>query len=768
MPSTVYKGDLAEVTFGKETALIFTYNAMGGLRFTTAHSATTQTSTITFSAATNGYFDSSSRLLYPKNMLVGATLRFVQPGNSGHGPYDWSDSNQAYTITANDHTSITVTPNVGQSGSTVAVSGDQIIIGPFGVPAIDPTNTSFANGTTSKLTKESVLTDQFIGIAGSVTLPETKVDMKRYHVVGVGRDVAIQAPGKFTNEGGSMQLMLNNPRWLYYCLGKVASVPSAYYGAPSGAYMSTIEGDTAAGQTYLTIEHATSGLRPAGSASALAAGDYVYITAEEGTNGAKLVPVHQHREDDLSYAATNDLYFGYQADGILANVTPTAPHGDATLRSEIRRIVAIDASLKILHLESPLDFPHYDNDVIHFLRYADNTGPVDSTKNSTSAPTAGATSFNCDSNATTVFKPGTQVYGSTTASDATRIGRLSAVASTTLTFASGEPIANTFGTGDIFAAWSPHITDNKYLADGVNHLIFSRDTVPSFCIETSVRNRESGSYSQEDGANEPGTTNDAKTLTRVFRGCKVTQWSLSADTDAALKLGVELNAALCYTDTGRLESTAGNRGDRLVAHRMFENTANTEEARKESGIAKNSEKPYFFYNGTITLAGTTLAQVTNFTLTGSTGVEYHHVNSGAPVPITTGATGALSHVYSTEQVPFGGTRNASLAVEGKQSFEMSMEVIVDDPIFWHHMRTTELFNNTIGSNANGIVMHFTKQGTSGIVGHNSRESMTIVIDDFTIIEAPLPIPEDKGVLRSTLKILPQHVRVLSQDAFYTY
>ena len=74
-------------------------------------------------------------------------------------------------------------------------------------------------GTSQQPPSERVLTDQFLGLAAAVTLPETKVDLKRYHIVGLGRDTAIQVPGRFLNEGGSFEVNLHNPRWLYYCLG---------------------------------------------------------------------------------------------------------------------------------------------------------------------------------------------------------------------------------------------------------------------------------------------------------------------------------------------------------------------------------------------------------------------------------------------------------------------------------------------------------------------------------------------------------------------
>jgi hypothetical protein len=106
------------------------------------------------------------------------------------------------------------------------------------------------------------------------------------------------------------------------------------------------------------------------------------------------------------------------------------------------------------------------------------------------------------------------------------------------------------------------------------------------------------------------------------------------------------------------------------------------------------------------------------------------------------------------QIPFGGSRNATLAVEGKETFDLTMEVIVDDPIFWHQMRGAQDFSGS----GNEIRMDFQKQGAAG-----TKERMTLIVDDYYIAEAPLPIPEDKGVIRSNLKIVPKAFRVVSTD-----
>lgn len=129
-----------------------------------------------------------------------------------------------------------------------------------------------------------------------------------------------------------------------------------------------------------------------------------------------------------------------------------------------------------------------------------------------------------------------------------------------------------------------------------SRLLFSGATLPSFAIESSIRTHNTGSFNgSNEGVAAPGSVNDSKQLTRVWKGCKVKDFSLAADADAEVKLTVNFDALYCYTDTGRLENS--NKGDRYTAHRMFENTANSAVNRKKAGIAPNTEKPFFFTTG---------------------------------------------------------------------------------------------------------------------------------------------------------------------------
>jgi hypothetical protein len=270
-------------------------------------------------------------------------------------------------------------------------------------------------------------------------------------------------------------------------------------------------------------------------------------------------------------------------------------------------------------------------------------------------------------------------------------------------------------------------------------------------MEVSIRRNDTADTGTDITEDVSGGAADTKQLTRLYRGCKVKDFSLKADTDAALRMTVNFDAALCYTDTGRLETS--NKGDRYDPHRLFEDTANTEANRKKSGIAKRTQKPFMFYNGIITVKGVTLGQVTSFTLKGTTGVQQFYTITGSNVDSAV-----------TDQVPFAGARNPTIAVEGKTTYDLDLEIIVDDPVFYHNMRrAVDNFDDTTTDTTDSdmIRLSFTKQGGTG-----TKESLDIIIDDYFITEAPLPIPEDKGPIRSMLKIAPKSMRVIATDTLF--
>jgi len=635
MASTVYKGDLSEVTFGKECGLALAFDGFGGLRFATNGAGTV----ITFTGASAGFFDGSSQLRYPVGMLVGSQLRVK--GGGAFSADDNATKGHVYTIVANSAATITVSPAM-KTTSTTSLANDELLIDSVGTPTIDVGSSYNAQAASSD---ESVLTDQFIGLAATVALPETKVEVKRSHVVGIGRDVVIQEPQRFSNEGGGLEIMMNSARWLYYSLGReVIDVPSALMTPDPSGHGKL---DIAAGDTFIGYT---------GTLSNLAAGEYVIVQDSTATDFPKDTPAAASKE--------------WGADGLGIDM-------ENTERTEIRQVLYIDATTRRIHVEEPFYFNHLAS------AYSLRRVKYDA----------------ASSNGSPNFETG----------------------------------AANFGT----------ITNRQ------SRLLFSGSTLPSFSVESSIRTHNTGSFNgSNEGVAAPGSVNDSKQLTRVWKGCKVKDFSLAADADAEVKLSVNFDALYCYTDTGRLEDA--NKGDRYTAHRMFENIGNSALNRKKAGIAPNTEKPYFFYNGQISSFGINIAQVTNFNLTGNNNAEAIYTIRGNGEAENRNTAGD-----SLEQIPFGGSRNANLMIEKTMEYELSMSVIASDPLIFHEFRTNRKHGFT-----EPITLTLTKAGKGA-----NREEVIIVIDDYIITEAPLPIPEDKGVIKSELKIMPKHVRVISHDAF---
>ena len=718
MPSTVYKGDLTEISFGHEAAVKLPTHFDESFVFSVqAEDASADTTTIRLTGTGSGTAPiHNGQLSFPIGMLVGSELTFSDLGTGQNFNVDdnFATSGRRYTIVKNEigadtdstcdynndptitmdstasisvgmsvsgtgipagatvssitnsttfelsasttggsvtngtltfqYTDLTITPKMlsGTSAATTDFGNGTLHIHAFKTPAMEVDMEYSDNANASS---ESVATDQFMGLINTISLPETKVDLKRYHVIGLGRDVAVQVPGRFTNVGGSFETTMHNARWMYYALGEetVSFTPDG--SAPSFTTASA----TSIGETLITTS--TDLTSPVGK--------YVYI--QDDTT----VPIHLHKE-----VGTQQTY-GASGIGPEDLVTDTRSR-------EMRRIVAYyensTTSVNYIWLDEGLKYVHASGKTVKMVDYSASA-----------------------------------------------------------------------------AANSTPVLDNstKTITNPVNRMLYSKSTVPSFAMEVSIRRLDN--QEEDDTANEvvDGGASDSQQLTRVFKGCKVKEFSMVADTDAAVRLNVGFDAALCYTDTGRLE--ASNKGDRFDVHRIFEDTADTAAKRREAGIGKGTQKPFMFYNGQIQLGGVTLGQVISFDLKGKTGVEQYYTISGNRMADA-----------ATDQVPFAGARNASLAVEGKTEYELDMEIIVDNPTLYHQMRrAVRNFDN-----ANKLVrLSFVKQGTAAASG---RESMDIVIDDYFITEASLPLPDDQAPIKSKLKILPKSIRVFAQDTVFHY
>jgi len=617
MPGTVYKGDLAEVSFATETGFTLVHGTDGSFE-----GALGDTS-FTFTSGVAPFFDGSNRLMFPKDILVGS--QFVLTGQTPVGSGDNAADGRVFTITGNDGNTLNFSPALLAGTGT----SHSLHVLPYKTPPVDALNNAYASSGPT----ENVLTDQFLGIATALTLPETKVDLKRYHVVGLGRDTAVQVPGKFITEGGSFEVAMHTARWLKYCLGNEIST------LPDSGTTSTLNGETKVGATSVTLA----------DASSFAVGNFIHI--KDDVTALPVVLDHEPITSVWDKSVDARLF-------------------DNAYPHEIRRIVGKRGN--VIFLDEPLAYDHTTGRTVSHHVY--NAGNAPSIAASTCA-----------------------------------------------------------------------------ITNPVTHLLFARSHTPSFSLEVSHRRLDKDA----DTVNDGGVT-DAKTLTRVFRGCKVTDFTLSTDNDAALRLAVNFNSALCYTDAGRLENP-GTSTDRYDPHRLFDDTANNHVNRLNSGIGLGTQKPFMFYDGSINIAGVQAGKVLNFTLSGQTGIQAFHTINGSTQNSGT----------ADEAVPFGGSRNTALMVEGKTSYELSLEVMVDDPLFFNKMRSaTEFSVHKTGATNGQIVIEFEKPLGNTAAGNSER--MVILIDEYYIVEAPLQIPEDKGVVKSQLKVMPKSMRVLSRDTLLKY
>ena len=713
-----YKGDVSEVTTGHETGL-FIEHGVGPRTWTAIYDATNPDYTqIEFRNITN--MDTSSGTAYqdasiferilpilkvPLGMLIGQKLTFHQTSASGNFSswYHSALKSRMYTIV--DHlvqnntdgtpalsTVIRITPALsGLSSSTNSAAGDAMFIHGTGLPTVqgDANSAMTANASASK---EVSLIDQFVGLASFMTLPDTKVDLHSYHVVGLGRQVAVQQTGKVHHMGGSLEMPLHSPKWLYYSLGrevvskdKCSALPHLVGSGQAPTIYSNIE----PGQGYIDLASAQAGSLRFGSSSAHDAvvGDYILV------KDTTRVPTTTYKTPELS---TNKIW---PHESSASGLTNDAQHFEWTESSECRRISAIQYWKDLgsgtyryifrVFVDDPWQFAHTTADTVEKRYYKDDN---------------------------TSYSPNIINQG-------------------------------TAGAGKIE---SP-----------VRRLLFSGETIPSFCVEHSIRARDLGSYNaSSESTVVPGAAGDTKQLTRVFKGCKIVEWEISSTVDAELKYRAVFDALSCYTDTGRLASD--NIGDRYTAHRMFQNTATTLTGRKQSGIAKNSEKPFMFYNGTISAFDQNIAFISSFELRGKTGIELFHTIQSNPIAEDVNTSTNIS----LKQVPYGGTRNAAIIREGREEFEMEMTIGLTDATLFHELRSHVERGGTVGATGGTIMMHFTKPVATGGNAADVAPSLRVIIDDYFITEMPIPMPDDKGILFTTLKLKPQNVKVVSEDTLY--
>jgi hypothetical protein len=238
-------------------------------------------------------------------------------------------------ITANTDTSITVDRAVGDADNEVV---DVVILG-FGAPVPAPTiNMRKDTSTAGTVAKPSLLADNWLGLVNTVSPPSVDIELGQVSLALAGRNFGYQFKKNETVSGGSLDLSLNSGAWLYYALGKIASIKHDKTNDNLGT--STLEtvtniADNSVDTTNCKILRAISGatyppvrtsdstrtvLTGASWQNVTPNGDFTYGFGEtDGDTLPSFALEITHEKDGL---ATDDYYVGSEGDSDEATARP--------------------------------------------------------------------------------------------------------------------------------------------------------------------------------------------------------------------------------------------------------------------------------------------------------------------------------------------------------------------------------------------------------------------------------------------------------------
>tara|TARA_R100000152_G_C6780687_1_gene213755 strand:- start:2271 stop:4502 length:2232 start_codon:yes stop_codon:yes gene_type:complete len=736
----VFKGDLAEVSLGKETGLIghATGSWVDGTTTTDGWKTvkvgpTANTSTIHVGEGMY-WVDTSGNMLVPKNMLVGATLRFTD-ASGNHQNDHYPTTKRSYTITANDADTITIQPRLASADNPGTADAFFTIFG-LRVPTFDSAMTATSD--------ERVKTDQFLGLLNSFTLPEPELDVRKQHIVGMGRDVNVLTTGKETLAGGAYDLNAHSLRFLKYGLG-------GHTAKSMGEYANVASANTIVGALPLNLKTTMT--------KSLAAQEFgtstvdATITATSGTTVSGLgstvgsdvligaLSVADTGTDITTTDQTNTVFDVVTAGGIFkvlsADGVPLLGHyttygGAAVLGG------CTDIDSGALARAQTVDIPIY---VLVTPAANITAGDLRINLGATTAAKFSAGDYIQIFDKDTVQIPGADVTAPTL--NKHEIRRVLAVGSSdgadaeyvyveepflfghTATSCGVERLQYTWDSANS-VAWergSPAIiSGTNELKYGVEHNFFGYSYLPTFSLEQSFRQTD--------------ITPGAEQLLRVFSGCKVNALTLKADSEGEVKISGDYEAGRMFTDT---ESKF------ITPHRMFENTANSQVNRRVSGIAVDGEKPYLFQHISMEAFGAPLLR--------ATAAEFGITNTNTARWYIKGTDGAYS---DTDQVQEGATQYATEITEAAREYTFKFSALVEDSRWFDELRKRKHHINT-----NDITMTMIKPGSA-----STRQNALITIEDYTVTKAAHPMPDDKGPVTAEVEFAVRHIKAKETNPYF--
>ena len=731
MANTLYKGDLAEVSFGKETGLRIDGKTSQANWVHTSVSGNTSLLTL---GADEYWTTTGPDLKLPDNILVGCTLRIE--GGDAYSADDFATTKRTYYITASDTAAgtITVQPALLTTAATATKDDDNLVIDFYRCPTFETSMTT-AN--------QQVKTDQFIGLLNEFAIPEPEIDVRQQHIVGLGRDVNILTSGRETLSGGSMQLNAHTLRWMKYALGGHSAKSQGEF-AYSSAAGTAIGGfplniatgsvtATLAAQGYGVSDNTDTSITATNSSALTMTGNSLtgnfllggMVTADTSTDITFDTAIATTFENALTtggifkvLSATGAVLYGSygSASGAVLSTCADIDSGALARAQTEDKAVYLLGSVTANISAGDIRIKVGSANAAKFTAGTTYVQIIDKDKHTIPGQDAAETDRQ-------IFKNELRrviAVGSANGNDADYI-----YVEEPLTFdhtSTSCGVERLQYTGTSNQRGSPHIdATSKELQFGVTHTLFGHNVLPSFTVEQSFRQKDADV--------------DSKQLLRLYSGCKATEATIDADSEGEVKLNLSYEAARHYTATTNT----------MKPHRMFDNTAESAVNRKISGIAVDGEKPYLFQDVNVEVFGRPVLRGTQFSLSVTNNLESRWFIRGYE-----GTT------VDNDQIQHGATQLPLEITEGKREYSFSMQVMVEDERLWDELRTRKHHKNT-----NDITITMTKVGSNA-----TRETATITLEDYTITKSEHQVPSDKSPVMADVEIVVRHMKVSENSPYF--
>ena len=731
MANTLYKGDLAEVSFGKETGLRIDGKTSQANWVHTSVSGNTSLLTL---GADEYWTTTGPDLKLPDNILIGCTLRIE--GGDAYSADDFATTKRTYYITASDTAAgtITVQPALLTTAATATKDGDNLVIDFYRCPTFETSMTT---------TNQQVKTDQFIGLLNEFAIPEPEIDVRQQHIVGLGRDVNILTSGRETLSGGSMQLNAHTLRWMKYALGGHSAKSQGEF-AYSSAAGTAIGGfplniatgsvtATLAAQGYGVSDNTDTSITATNSSALTMTGNSLtgnfllggMVTADTSTDITFDTAIATTFENALTtggifkvLSATGAVLYGSygSASGAVLSTCADIDSGALARAQTEDKAVYLLGGVTANISAGDIRIKVGSANAAKFTAGTSYVQIIDKDKHTIPGQDAAETDRQ-------IFKNELRrviAIGTSNGNDADYI-----YVEEPLTFdhtSTSCGVERLQYTGTRNQRGSPHIdATSKELQFGVTHTLFGHNVLPSFTVEQSFRQKDADV--------------DSKQLLRLYSGCKATEATIDADSEGEVKLNLSYEAARHYTATTNT----------MKPHRMFDNTAESAVNRKISGIAVDGEKPYLFQDVNVEVFGRPVLRGTQFSLSVTNNLESRWFIRGYE-----GTT------VDNDQIQHGATQLPLEITEGKREYSFSMQVMVEDERLWDELRTRKHHKNT-----NDITITMTKVGSNA-----TRETATITLEDYTITKSEHQVPSDKSPVMADVEILVRHMKITENSPYF--